>query len=330
MQAGYFKTAWNDLRNSPGWFGKMLLLGLLMLIPVFGPIVAHGYFYGWARDIAWGIHAPMPKSLFGNEDGKLYSRGFYILVVGVVVSAIIWILEAIQNAVFGVGLFTALYDSSYTSSSNVFGTLAASGIFSIIFSILIFLVSCVLSFFQWVADMRVSIYGTLSAGFQVGKIWKMIKHDFQGLLRIFGMSLLIGLIIGVIVCILIFIIIALVFAASGGAIVSGSSSSVDSSMVGAILGVGFLSFILIMVFGYVIVVIAMMSQALISRALGYWTRQFDVPNWRGQNDPMPFELMGQQPYQGTVPPAQSMPQQPPVQQPTEQPTQPDQQPPAQS
>ena len=27
-----------------------------------------------------------------------------------------------------------------------------------------------------------------------------------------------------------------------------------------------------------------------ARAVGYWTRQFDVPAWRGQDDPMPFEM----------------------------------------
>ena len=35
--------------------------------------------------------------------------------------------------------------------------------------------------------------------------------------------------------------------------------------------------------------IAMFCGALIARALGYWTCQFDVPQWRGQDDPMPFE-----------------------------------------
>lgn len=27
-----------------------------------------------------------------------------------------------------------------------------------------------------------------------------------------------------------------------------------------------------------------------ARAVGYWTRQFDVPAWCGQDDPMPFEM----------------------------------------
>ena len=69
MQAGYFNAAWHDIKNSPGWFGKLLVLGLVSLVPIFGWIVVAGYLYGWARDIAWGVHAPLPAHVFGNEGG---------------------------------------------------------------------------------------------------------------------------------------------------------------------------------------------------------------------------------------------------------------------
>ena len=72
MQKGYFAAAWGDITNSPGWFSKLLLLGLLCLVPIFGAIVVMGYLYGWARDLACNVHRPMPAPLFGNEDGKLY------------------------------------------------------------------------------------------------------------------------------------------------------------------------------------------------------------------------------------------------------------------
>ena len=71
MQAGYFNAAWHDIKNSPGWFGKLLVLGLVSLVPIFGWIVVAGYLYGWARDIAWGVHAtPADAHAFGNEDGQ--------------------------------------------------------------------------------------------------------------------------------------------------------------------------------------------------------------------------------------------------------------------
>ena len=40
--------------------------------------------------------------------------------------------------------------------------------------------------------------------------------------------------------------------------------------------------------------LGVMGCALVVRAVGHWTWQFDVANWRGQDDPMPFELKGAQ------------------------------------
>ena len=82
MQTGYFNAAWQDIKNTPGWFGKLILLSLLSFVPIFGWLVVLGYLYGWARDIAWDVHGPMPKHIFGNEDRKLYSRGFFAMVIG--------------------------------------------------------------------------------------------------------------------------------------------------------------------------------------------------------------------------------------------------------
>ena len=84
MQIKYFQTAWNDLENSPGWFGKMCLLALVNIIPVFGQIVTYGYLYGWAREIAWGAHQPLPSSIFANDDGKFWRRGWFLFVIAFV------------------------------------------------------------------------------------------------------------------------------------------------------------------------------------------------------------------------------------------------------
>ncbi len=103
MQTGYFNAAWQDIKNTPGWFGKLILLSLLSFVPIFGWLVVLGYLYGWARDIAWDVHGPMPKRIFGNEDGKLYSRGFFAMVIGFVFMLAPWVLEAVWGGVMGLG-----------------------------------------------------------------------------------------------------------------------------------------------------------------------------------------------------------------------------------
>lgn len=289
MQAGYFKTAWSDVKNTPGWFGKVLLLALIGCIPVFGIIVVSGYLYGWARDITWSVHGPMPKRIFGNEDGKLYSRGFFVLVIGLACALLPWIIEGILMAVTGFGSLT--YGHGYNGGFGG-GMLMFSGLISMVLSILAIAVSFIAVLFQWVGSMRMSVYGRLSAGFQFNKMWAMIRHDMSGLLRIFGMALLMGLIIGIIISIvftiLVFVGVFVGIAATGGSVYYGNHF--DGPMWGMILGFGGLGFIIMMFLGYIAFAAIVFAETIIVRALGYWMRQFDIPSWRGQDDPMPFEL----------------------------------------
>lgn len=303
MEMGYFKTCWNDITNTPNWFGKMLLMALILCIPIFGPIVVFGYLFGWARDISWGVHAPMPKHIFGNEDGKLYSRGFFALVIMLIFRLVPWLLQVVQNILFSVGTVSVF---GSTAASNMGGALAFTGIIGVFLSVVIFLISFALTFFEWVAIMRMSVYGRLSAGLQLTQVWKMMRKDFGGLLRIFGMTLLMGLVIGAVLSVLFFIffmIIAVVLGITVGAgALNSSLNYMDSSVAGLILAGGGITIISLLIFSYMISVIGVFVYTMVVRALGYWTRQFDVPNWRGQEDPLPFELATPMPSQ--IPPTQ--------------------------
>ncbi len=294
MQQGYYKTAWNDIKNSPGWIKKMFQLALVAIIPVFGSMTINGYLYGWARDAAWGVHKPMPAKLFGNEDGKLYSRGFYIFVLVLVVGVILGILYAISSMFSAMGVSSAVSSYSSSRSSSSSGAFAGFTIIAGLISFIAFLFALASSFFVWVGSMRISIYNRLSAGFQLKKSWKMMRHDFTGILKIFGMVLLVGLILGVIFFIL-FSIVMGIFTAIGVAtfgsqidyLIDGRYSRVNW---GAIAGLIVVFMIVWLIVCYLAAVLGMWLNTLTARALGYWTRQFDVPAWKGQDDPMPFEL----------------------------------------
>lgn len=273
MEKGYFSAAWGDITKSPGWFSKILRMGLLCFIPIFGVLVVYGYLYGWARDIAWNVHRPMPEKIFGNEDGNLYKRGFFILVIGFVFSLIPGAFSFLTSMVTGVSFLGAA-----TASSAPLGV--GSLLMALVFSLAGLVLTFAVVFFYWVGAMRCALYGTLSSGFQFGKIWAMLRYDFTGLLRIFGMSLICGAVVGIAA----FIIIGL------------------SVTLGVIFGVAFIQnetqvviytlviLLLILVLCVVSSFISVLITALISRALGYWTRQFQVNLWGGQEDPMPFEL----------------------------------------
>lgn len=273
MEKGYFSAAWGDITKSPGWFSKILRLGLLNLIPIFGVIVTYGYLYGWARDIAWNVHRPMPDRIFGNEDGNLYKRGFFILVIGFVCSLIPGVFSVLTSVVTG---FSFVGFVSTSDASFGLGALLMGVIFSLAGLVLTFAVV----FFYWVGAMRCALYGTLSSGFQIGKIWAMMRYDFMGLLRIFGMSLICGCVVGI-AAFIIFMLVMILGTLFGVAFVRNEAQAVAFVLI-------FLLFILLVCVATFF--ISVLIAALVARALGYWTRQFQVNLWGGQEDPMPFEL----------------------------------------
>jgi len=332
MQQGYFGTAWNDIKNSPKWLSKMMVMALLFFIPIFGPIVVAGYLYGWARDIAWGVHSPMPAKIFGNEDGRLYSRGFFALVIAFVFMIVPSVLETIFSAVFGFGVISSAINGDFG------GAFLATGIFGFIFSLLSLAIYVAVTLFQWVGNMRMSIYGRLSAGFQINKIWAMIRHDFKGILKILGMVVLVTVVVSIVFALIIGVVMVVILAVAAGAgVLNLQADHLTGSVVAWSVGLILLALLLSAIAYYVFMVITVFIETLFTRALGYWTRQFDVPNWRGQDDPMPFELQNQAAGTGVNASAYHQPAQQPgqaYQQPEQayqQPTQPyQQQPPKES
>ncbi len=291
MEIRYFRTAWDDLRQSPGWFGKIVLLALLNLIPIFGQIVSLGYLYGWAREIAWNVHEPLPEHIFGNEDGKLYRRGFFVLVVQVVYLIIPGVLYFVGASLtgmlsdfgtdiqYGMDPYSSYYGVAPAATYRYFGW----GVLAIIASIVVFVLMQLL---LWVGSMRTSVYNRVSAGLQFGRVWKMMRKDVRGLLRIFGIQIVFGLILFAFSLIMSVIAVAVSLGSILVLGVGGAIGSAETALL-AVMAPIVIALFAIMAFGTS--VIDMIANAVVIRACGYWTSQFDVPNWRGQDEPMPFE-----------------------------------------
>jgi hypothetical protein len=291
MEIRYFRTAWDDLRQSPGWFGKIVLLALLNLIPIFGQIVSLGYLYGWAREIAWNVHEPLPEHIFGNEDGKLYRRGFFVLVVQVVYLIIPGVLYFVGASLtgmlsdfgtdiqYGMDPYSSYYGVAPAATYRYFGW----GMLAIIASIVVFVLMQLL---LWVGSMRTSVYNRVSAGLQFGRVWKMMRKDVRGLLRIFGIQIVFGLILFAFSLIMSVIAVAVSLGSILVLGVGGAIGSAETALL-AVMAPIVIALFAIMAFGTS--VIDMIANAVVIRACGYWTSQFDVPNWRGQDEPMPFE-----------------------------------------
>ena len=297
MQIKYYRTALNDLRNTKGWFKKLLLLALLNLIPIFGQIVTFGYLYGWAREIAWGVNNPLPDRILGNEDGKLYRRGFFALVITFVFSLAPGVVDFFSELLTGGGVlgFSQLFSEGARQAASV------PGAFALTLGSLLGIVSFVLQFavvmLGWVAIMRMSIYDDLGAGFQITTIWKMACRDVSGLFKILGMCVLIGAIIGILFTIAFSLVTIVIFA---GALAVSADITTESQAIATVLGAGLIGIPIFLLLAYFLMVGIVYVEALATRAVGYWTYQFNVPQWRGKDDPLPFEYqapMGQYPPQ---------------------------------
>ena len=283
MEKGYFAAAWGDVTKSPGWISKLMRLGLLLLVPIFGQVVAYGYLYGWARDIAWNVHRPLPGKIFGNEDGNLYKRGFFIFLVALVFSLVPGAFNCLSHLVSGTALVGGSLNLTMNGSYYSYAPLMGGVFFSMVLGLFSFVLALAVAFFAWVGSMRTALYGTLSAGFQLNKIWAMLRYDFPGLLRIFAMALIVGLVIGFFLMVALFM-----FVLVGVVMVSAASLGGSGAFSVALFGVGVFS-----LFGIAFLLLSLfciaLCDALVIRALGYWTRQFEVSRWGGQEDPMPFE-----------------------------------------
>ncbi len=284
----YFAIMFGDITHSPNWFGKICLMALINFIPIFGPIAVAGYIYGWARDISWGIHQPMPEHILGNSDGRQYSRGFFAWVLDIVWTLPVTIIAFIGNwsfyrdLLFGTDLTRDMALQNYLTYSNMPLTLLEYALELVIF------------FFLCAGLMRMSIYGRLSPGFQIGRIWKMIRHDSEGLWRILGLRIVIALICGMVVGIVTTILLILLLLPIYMSPMYLTNGSVSMSDLGAIiqsLGPGMIVAIVcfIALFAYAISIVQAFLATFTARALGYWAMNFDVPHWRGQDDPLPFE-----------------------------------------
>lgn len=275
------------------WFGKICLLGLIALIPVFGVIAVQGCLYGWARDAAWRMDNPFPDHVLGNEDGRLYQRGFFSMVIAIVVTAVVGacLLAFLGVLGFVSSCMASLMAQVLPVAHAGWSVLTVSSFFATILLVLaFFVVAFGAQFFVWVGSVRMSIYGTLSAGFQVARIWAMVRRAPAGLMKIalgqIGAFVVIGAGVAVLWCVVAFVI------AFGSLLAAGAidyPGAYGSAFDGFVAMSAIASVLLALVVVYVSTIACVTVQLFVCRSLGYWAADFDVASWRAQDEPMPFE-----------------------------------------
>ena len=145
--------------HSPGWFGRILLLGLIMCVPVLNFFVI-GYAMRWAKQLFCGQVEQLPQKIFAEGNFTLGCFGFVVtLVYGLVGAAVSGIVGWIP--ILGIVVFTA--------------------------------VSIFLNMLLALALMRVAISNRIGTAFDLKEIWATLKSK-PG--ELFVVSFIPSLIIG--------------------------------------------------------------------------------------------------------------------------------------
>ena len=171
-------------------------------------------------------------------------------------------------------------------SHAVWGCVGSAAIVSPVYSLFSLAVSLASVMFFLVASMRASIYGRLGPGFQVPRLWAMMRHDMKGLLRVLGLSIVLAIVPAVVTGIVGSLLVGGVI--SVGAYGLFSSGTAPDMMF--VVTAGMCLVVVCLALAVVVSAASAFAVVMQARAVGYWTRQFDVPAWRGQDDLMPFEM----------------------------------------
>ena len=265
-QGGYFARSWALLTKDKGWIKPLLVLGAALLVPIVGVLGVMGYACEWARLTAWGVDAA-PKQR-GVRVGECIKSGGRMFVVTFVYGLV-------------AGLFTSAF--SLILGNNVITNLVGS------------LVTFVVSFVATIAGLRATIYQSISAGFQLGRIQEMIERDSEGCLHVAAISLAMTMALGFAISAL--SMVALIPVAVRLSIGLTGFDVADLQYLDTttaryvfsqfFTAIGAIS-PLIAVIAYLSAVGTALVTLLGDTVVALWMRQFDVPSWGASGDPLPL------------------------------------------
>jgi hypothetical protein len=153
--------------EDPDWLKKVVIMGLIMLIPIVGQLVAAG----WMIDIMKKMINHEPLTLPNVDFGGQLGRGFGSAVIGLVYALPILVVVIIQVIIIGViGGFNA--DQSYDLSST---TGVVISVISLCFTLVYIVYGIAISFLLPIAYGRYAEFGKMGAALKFGEVFGLAK-----------------------------------------------------------------------------------------------------------------------------------------------------------
>lgn len=158
---GCIAAGWQDVKDSPGWLGRTVLLGVVQCIPILN-FFAMGYALNWAREVPFGGRTQMNGPIF---TGKNFEIGFYSFVIMLVAS----LVASLGASILGI--------------VPIVGQLAG------------FVFGVCLGAFSALCCVRMGIEQRIGGGFKVSDTWKAIMRDPKSFLLVALLPVVVGCIL---------------------------------------------------------------------------------------------------------------------------------------
>ena len=157
------------------WLSKILIGGVLSIIPIFGWFVVIGYWMRTASNVANGYELPLPE---WNDFGGDFVRGFKAWL-----ALIVWAIPLIVLAICAAIPLAALSSSS-NSAVSALGGLMFVGVWGVDV-----ILGLAIAFIAPVVVGRVVMQNNVSAAFDFAGIIATARNNAGPLLMIVGMTL---------------------------------------------------------------------------------------------------------------------------------------------
>ena len=171
------------------WFKKLILPGLVLLIPIVGWMITLGWALRVTKNVISGVEEPLPDLDFGGD----VIRGFFAFLISFIYSLPVSALSTIT------GWFVNLNFPGGSASNTLIGVFAA------LVGLAAFFLGLVTSFMSLPAIANYIGKDDFGAAFRLGEVFGLVKNNFGvWLIVAIGTLVAVGLIapLGAIACII--------------------------------------------------------------------------------------------------------------------------------
>ena len=242
---GCVAAAWDDIKATPNWLSRRLLLGLIACVPILN-FVTVGYLLNWVREVPFGGRTTMPKPIV---TGRNFEVGFYAFVILLVFGLVGGVANAILMWIPILGWLAAL---AVMVLVEMVGTLGI---------------------------VRMALSKQIGEGFRVGKLWEALKANWTGLLVA---SIVPGLLVGIAVVAIFTVVFLLAFLVAAVPLAAvGATGSASAGLGGLIVGLGLGGALLFVAYYLVACVASTFAYALSFRAVAHFVGRY-APAWANE------------------------------------------------